>query len=65
MSGEDPVLGSTLVGPLVTGIQKNVMSIGKHYIGNTQEATQTSTHTPTLTPWDLIPPAGDPPSRGQ
>jgi hypothetical protein len=37
MSGEDPILGATLVGPLVNGIQENVMSIAKHYIGNTQE----------------------------
>lgn len=27
ISGEDPVLGKTLVQPLITGIQQNVMSI--------------------------------------
>ena len=37
LSGEDPVLGATLVGPLVRGIQRHVMSIAKHYVGNTQE----------------------------
>eukprot|EP00756_Hemistasia_phaeocysticola_P001761 Hpha_TRINITY_DN11228_c0_g1::TRINITY_DN11228_c0_g1_i1::g.167526::m.167526/K05349/bglX; beta-glucosidase len=37
ISGEDPVLGSALVVPVVQGIQKNVMSIAKHYINNNQE----------------------------
>jgi len=37
VSGEDPVLGSVLVAPIVTGIQKHVMSISKHYIMNSQE----------------------------
>jgi len=37
LSGEDPVLGATLVVPEVLGIQKNVMSIAKHYINNNQE----------------------------
>ena len=37
VSGEDPVLGSALVAPIVTGIQKNVMAISKHYILNNQE----------------------------
>ena len=36
-SGEDPVLGSALLPHIVDGIQQNVMSIVKHYIGNTQE----------------------------
>ena len=30
LSGEDPVLGATLVQPLVDGIQKHVMAISKH-----------------------------------
>jgi len=37
LSGEDPVLGGTLVKPLVDGIQQHVMSITKHYIMNNQE----------------------------
>eukprot|EP01052_Picozoa_sp_SAG31_P041709 SAG31_NODE_6400_length_2034_cov_1.327649_2_plen_130_part_00 len=37
ISGEDPVLGGTLVKPLVNGIQQHVMSITKHYIMNNQE----------------------------
>ena len=37
VSGEDPVLGSVLVAPIVKGIQKHVMSISKHYIMNSQE----------------------------
>ena len=37
LSGEDPVLGGTLVKPLVNGIQQHVMSITKHYIMNNQE----------------------------
>ena len=37
LSGEDPVLGGTLVQPLIEGIQKHVMSISKHYILNNQE----------------------------
>lgn len=37
ISGEDPVLGSTMVVPVVQGIQKNVMAISKHYILNNQE----------------------------
>ena len=37
LSGEDPILGGTLVKPLVNGIQQHVMSITKHYIMNNQE----------------------------
>ena len=37
MSGEDPVLGSKLVVPIIEGIQQNVMAIAKHYILNNQE----------------------------
>jgi len=37
LSGEDPVLGGTLVTPLIDGIQKHVMAISKHYILNNQE----------------------------
>lgn len=37
LSGEDPVLGAVMVRPIVEGIQQNVMSVAKHYIGNTQE----------------------------
>ena len=37
ISGEDPILGSTMVVPVVQGIQKNVMAISKHYILNNQE----------------------------
>jgi beta-glucosidase len=37
LSGEDPVLGGTLVQPLIEGIQQHVMSISKHYILNNQE----------------------------
>jgi beta-glucosidase len=37
VSGEDPVLGSKLVVPIVEGIQRNVMAIAKHYILNNQE----------------------------
>ncbi len=32
VSGEDPILGSTMVVPIVEGINQNVMSISKHYI---------------------------------
>ena len=32
ISGEDPVLGATLAAQVVSGIQKNVMAITKHYI---------------------------------
>ena len=44
VSGEDPVLGSIMVAPIVTGIQKNVMSISKHYIMNNQEYDRTSSN---------------------
>ena len=37
VSGEDPVLGSALVTPIIDGIQRNVMAIAKHYILNNQE----------------------------
>ena len=37
ISGEDPVLGSVMVVPQILGIQKNVMSISKHYVMNNQE----------------------------
>ena len=37
ISGEDPVLGSRMVVPVVQGIQKNVMAIAKHFILNNQE----------------------------
>ena len=37
LSGEDGVLGATIVDPLLQGINTNVMSISKHYMGNTQE----------------------------
>ena len=37
MSGEDGVLGSKMLPPVVDGIQQNVMAIVKHYIANTQE----------------------------
>jgi len=37
MSGEDPVLGSLMVGPVIDNMQKNSMAIAKHYILNNQE----------------------------
>ena len=37
ISGEDPVLGSMLVGPTVDGMQQNAMAIAKHFILNNQE----------------------------
>mmetsp|Transcript_46634 Transcript_46634/g.129611 ORF Transcript_46634/g.129611 Transcript_46634/m.129611 type:complete len:592 (-) Transcript_46634:489-2264(-) len=37
ISGEDPVLGSALVGPVIDGMQQNAMAIAKHYILNNQE----------------------------
>jgi beta-glucosidase len=37
ISGEDPVLGTMMVAPVVDGIQQNVMAISKHYINNNQE----------------------------
>jgi beta-glucosidase len=37
ISGEDPVLGSIMVKPLIAGMQENVMAIAKHYILNNQE----------------------------
>ena len=42
MSGESGTLGAVLARPLIAGIQKHVMSIAKHYIGNTQETKRTS-----------------------
>ena len=41
LQGEDPFLGKALVGPLIDGIQKNVMAISKHYILNNQVCLQT------------------------
>jgi len=41
VSGEDPILGSTMVVPIIQGINKNVMSIAKHYILNNQETQRT------------------------
>jgi beta-glucosidase len=37
MVGEDPVLGSTMVGPVIDGIQQNAMAVAKHFILNNQE----------------------------
>lgn len=37
VSGEDPILGTVMVQPIVDGIQQNVMAISKHYINNNQE----------------------------
>ena len=37
ISGEDPVLGSMLVGPAIDGMQQNAMAIAKHFILNNQE----------------------------
>jgi len=37
VSGEDPVLGAAMAPQIVAGINKNVMSIAKHYIVNNQE----------------------------
>eukprot|EP00756_Hemistasia_phaeocysticola_P001534 Hpha_TRINITY_DN11078_c0_g1::TRINITY_DN11078_c0_g1_i1::g.93024::m.93024/K05349/bglX; beta-glucosidase len=38
LSGEDPFLGATLVGPAIQGIQnQGVLANVKHYIGNNQE----------------------------
>eukprot|EP00928_Gymnodinium_smaydae_P088293 TRINITY_DN72405_c0_g1_i1.p1 TRINITY_DN72405_c0_g1~~TRINITY_DN72405_c0_g1_i1.p1 ORF type:complete len:721 (+),score=76.68 TRINITY_DN72405_c0_g1_i1:82-2163(+) len=37
LSGEDPVLGKMLVGPVIDNMQKNSMAIAKHYILNNQE----------------------------
>merc|ERR1719453_2785621 len=38
LSGEDPFIGASLVGPLVTGIQSNgVMANMKHFVNNNQE----------------------------
>jgi hypothetical protein len=36
IQGEDPVLGSIMVKPLIAGMQENVMAIAKHYILNNQ-----------------------------
>ena len=44
ISGEDPVLGSVMVVPQILGIQKNVMSISKHYVMNNQEFDRTSSN---------------------
>ena len=37
ISGEDPILGSVMVVPVIKGIQNNVMAVAKHYILNNQE----------------------------
>ena len=37
VSGEDPVLGATIAPAITAGINKNVMSVAKHYILNNQE----------------------------
>ena len=37
ISGEDPVLGSILVGPPIDGMQENAMAVAKHFILNNQE----------------------------
>lgn len=38
MSGEDPVLGATLVGPVIEGIQANkILANAKHFVNNNQE----------------------------
>ena len=37
LSGEDPILGAKLVGPLVEGIQTEVMANVKHFVDNSQE----------------------------
>jgi beta-glucosidase len=37
MVGEDPVLGSILVGPTIDGMQENAMAVAKHFILNNQE----------------------------
>lgn len=38
LSGEDPFLGATLVGPVIRGIQEQgVIANGKHYVDNSQE----------------------------
>jgi beta-glucosidase len=37
ISGEDPVLGSMLMGPIIDNMQMNAMAIAKHYILNNQE----------------------------
>ena len=37
ISGEDPVLGARMAVPLLTGEQRWVMAIGKHYMLNNQE----------------------------
>ena len=37
LSGEDPVLGATLVGPLIKGIQsQNVLANAKHWVSTPQ-----------------------------
>lgn len=38
VSGEDPVVGATLIGPLIKGIQSNgILANMKHYVNNNQE----------------------------
>lgn len=37
MSGECPALGAAMLPRLITGVQKNAITVTKHYIGNTQE----------------------------
>ena len=42
LSGEDPVLGAELVGPLVRAIQaQGVIAVGKHWVNNQQETNRT------------------------
>jgi beta-glucosidase len=37
VSGEDPRLGGTMAPQIISGIQRNVMAIAKHYVLNNQE----------------------------
>jgi len=39
LSGEDPLLGAEMVGPLIKGIQSNgVIAAMKHFVGNERES---------------------------
>ena len=43
LSGEDPYLGSRMVGPAIEGIQsQNVVANAKHYVNNNQETDRTT-----------------------
>ena len=43
ISGEDPILGAELVGPLIQGIQSNgIMANMKHFVNNNQEKNRNS-----------------------